>query len=161
ARHRMTGGMFAVKVLAEHLAEEPRIVERFLQEARTAAALSGHSNIVPIFDVGQDQGLHYILMQYVEGEDLASYLVRQGRLAPAPATQLLMQVTKALIWAHAKGVIHRDLKPSNIRIDRSGRALVMDFGIAKASDVPTALTGAGERVGTPHYMSPEQIRGEP
>ena len=161
ARHRLHGGLFAVKVLADHLASDRTVVERFLQEARTAASLSGHSNIVPIFDIGEDQGLHYLIMQYIEGEDLTSCLERHGCLSPAQAVQILIQVAKALVWAHSKGVIHRDLKPSNIRLDRSGRAIVLDFGIAKAGDVPTALTGAGERLGTPFYMAPEQIRGEP
>ena len=161
ARHRVHGGLFAVKVLADHLAGDPIVVERFLQEARTAASLSGHTNIVPIFDVGQEQGLHYLIMQYVEGEDLAGYLEREDALSPVQAVQVVAQVTKALIWAHSKGVVHRDLKPANIRLDRYGRVIVLDFGIAKASDVPTALTSAGERLGTPFYMAPEQIRGEP
>jgi formylglycine-generating enzyme required for sulfatase activity/predicted Ser/Thr protein kinase len=160
ARHRVHGGLFAVKVLADHLAGDRTIVERFLQEARTAASLSGHANIVPIFDIGEDRGLHYLIMQYVEGEDLAAYLEREGRLSPVQAAQVMIQVTKALVWAHSKGVIHRDLKPANIRLDPYGRVIVLDFGIAKASEVPTALTSMGERLGTPFYMSPEQIRGE-
>ncbi|HYM12139.1 MAG TPA: bifunctional serine/threonine-protein kinase/formylglycine-generating enzyme family protein [Bryobacterales bacterium] len=160
ARHRIHGGLFAVKVLADRLASDPAIVGRFLQEARTAASLSGHANIVSIFDVGEEQGLHYLIMQYVEGEDLASYLQREGRLAPHQAAQVVAQVAKALVGAHAKGVTHRDLKPANIRLDRYGRVVVLDFGIAKARDVPSTLTGTGERLGTPYYMSPEQIRGE-
>lgn len=160
ARHRVHGGLFAVKVLAEQLAGDRTIVERFLQEARTAASLSGHANIVPIFDIGEEQGLHYLIMQYVEGEDLASYLEREGSLAPVQAAQVILQVAKALVWAHSKGVVHRDLKPANIRLDRYGRVIVLDFGIAKASDVPTALTSLGERLGTPFYMAPEQVRGE-
>ena len=160
ARHRGHGGLFAVKVLADHLARDPAIVGRFLQEARTAATLSGHPNIVSIFDIGAGSGLHYLIMQYVDGEDFSSYLERKGNLSPLEAVQVVTQVTKALVWAHSKGVIHRDLKPANVRLDPYGRVVVLDFGIAKASDAPSALTSMGERLGTPYYMSPEQIRGE-
>jgi formylglycine-generating enzyme required for sulfatase activity len=159
ARHRMTGGMFAVKVLSEYLAQDESIVERFLQEARTAAALSGHPNIVPIFDVGEQDGLHYLIMQYVDGEDLKTYLGRKGKLTPSEAARIMEQIADALSFAHARRVIHRDLKPSNIRMDRSGRAMVLDFGIAKAGEAPTLLTSAGQRVGTPQYMAPERFMG--
>ncbi len=160
ARHRVHGGLAAVKVLADQLSRDPVIVERFLQEARTAAALSGHANIVTIFDVGESQGLYYLIMQYIEGEDLGEYLARQGRLEAGEAARILTQVTQALVWAHARGVVHRDLKPGNIRMDQSGRVIVLDFGIAKAGSAPTALTTFGEKLGTPLYMPPEQIRGE-
>ncbi len=160
ARHRVHGGRFAVKVLADHLAGEREIVDRFLQEARTAASLSGHPNIVSIFDVGESGGLHYLIMQYVEGEDLAALLKRQGKLSPTRAAAIMGQAAEALEWAHARGVVHRDLKPANIRLDTSGRVILLDFGIAKATDVPTGLTRTGERLGTPFYMSPEQLRGE-
>ncbi len=159
ARHRMTGGMFAVKVLSEYLAQDESIVERFIQEARTAAALSGHPNIVPIFDVGEQEDLHYLIMQYVDGEDLKTYLGRKGKLMPAEAARIIEQIADALSFAHARRVIHRDLKPSNIRMDRSGRAMVLDFGIAKAGETPTLLTATGQRVGTPQYMAPERFMG--
>ncbi len=159
ARHRMTGGMFAVKVLSEYLAQDEAIVERFIQEARTAAALSGHPNIVPIFDVGEQDDLHYLIMQYVDGEDLKTYLSRKGKLTPAEAARIVEQIADALSFAHARRVIHRDLKPSNIRMDRSGRAMVLDFGIAKAGEAPTLLTATGQRVGTPQYMAPERFMG--
>lgn len=160
ARHRTHGALFAVKVLAEQLAGEPKIVARFTEEARTAATLGGHPNIAEIFDIGEGSGLHYLIMPYVEGEDLSTYLERQGRLSNAEALHVVRQVAEALVWAGDRRVVHRDLKPSNIRIDRSGRAIVLDFGIAKAGDVPRALTRAGEKMGTAYYMSPEQIRGE-
>lgn len=160
AQHRTTGGLFAVKVLSESLAQEPRVVARFVEEARTAATLSGHPNIVPIFDVGEGCGLNFLIMPYVDGEDVKHVLERQGRLGNDESACIVMQVAEALIWASDRGVVHRDLKPANIRIDRSGRALVLDFGIAKAQDVPTGLTSTGETLGTPYYMSPEQIRAE-
>ena len=160
ARHRIHGALFAVKVLSDQLAGEPAIVARFVEEARTATTLRGHPNIAEIFDIGDGSGLHYLIMPYVEGEDLKGYLDRHGRLSGPEALHVIRQVTEALVWAGDRNVVHRDLKPSNIRIDRSGRAIVLDFGIAKANDVPTMLTRPGERLGTPFYMSPEQIKGE-
>jgi serine/threonine-protein kinase len=161
ARHRIHGALFAVKVLSTSLAEDERIVARFVQEARTAATLAGHSNIVPIFDIGAQNGLYFLIMQYVEGEDLAKYLKRHGRLLPQDAAHIACQVADALVWASAKGVVHRDLKPSNLYLDQNGRIMVLDFGIAKAADVPSPLTAAAERLGTVYYMSPEQILGQP
>lgn len=157
ARNRTTGGLFAVKLLAEHLSGEENIVARFLQEARTSAALSGHPNIVSIFDVGQFENLHYIIMQYVEGEDLKTHLKRRGKLPPAEAARVVEQIAGALVFAHSRTVVHRDLKPSNVKIQNTGRAVVLDFGIAKAGDMPSQLTTAGQRVGTPYYMSPEHF----
>jgi serine/threonine-protein kinase len=161
ARHRLHGGFCAVKVLAEHLSEDPGIVEQFHQEARTAANLDGHPNVVRIVDIGENQGLHYLIMQYVEGEDLATYLQRAGRLTPAETVYAGGQIADALRWAHSKGVIHRDLKPANARLDMQGRVIVLDFGIAKIGSTPTALTQMGFKVGTPYYMAPEHIRGQP
>ncbi len=161
ARHRLHRGFCAVKVLASDLSDDRAVVRRFLQEARTAANLEGHPNIVRIVDIGEDQGLFYLIMPYVEGEDLASYLEREGRLSPEAAVYVIRQVADALAWAHSKGVVHRDLKPANVRLDPHGRVIVLDFGIAKAGATPTVQTMAGEKLGTPFYMAPEQIRGEP
>ncbi|MCX7603410.1 MAG: bifunctional serine/threonine-protein kinase/formylglycine-generating enzyme family protein [Bryobacteraceae bacterium] len=161
ARHRAHGGLFAVKVLAEALADEPEIVARFMDEARTAATLGGHPNIAPVYDVGEWGSLHWLIMPYIEGEDLKSYLERHGRLSPPEAVSIIRQVAEALAWAGERRFVHRDLKPANIRIDLSGRVIVLDFGIAKAGDAPSARTRAGETLGTPYYMSPEQIRAEP
>jgi serine/threonine protein kinase len=160
ARHRGHGGVFAVKVLAEYLAQDSRIVARFEQEARTAASLSGHPNIVPIFDIGQGNGLHYIIMQYISGEDMASYLRRNGKLTRADAANVLAQTAEALVWSESKRVVHRDLKPANILLDSTGRIMILDFGISKIADLADGLTRPGESLGTPYYMSPEQIRGE-
>jgi serine/threonine-protein kinase len=160
ARHRGHGGVFAVKVLAEYLAQDSRIVARFEQEARTAASLSGHPNIVPIFDIGQGNGLHYLIMQYISGEDMANYLRRNGKLTPADAANVVAQTAEALVWSESRRVVHRDLKPANMLLDTTGRIMILDFGISKIADLADGLTLPGESLGTPYYMSPEQIRGE-
>ncbi len=160
ARHRGHGGVFAVKVLAEYLAQDARIVARFEQEARTAASLSGHPNIVPIFDIGHGDGLHYLIMQYISGEDMASYLRRHIKLTPADAANIVAQTAEGLAWSESKRVVHRDLKPANMLLDTTGRIMILDFGISKITDIADGLTRPGESLGTPYYMSPEQIRGE-
>jgi eukaryotic-like serine/threonine-protein kinase len=160
ARHRRLGRVFAVKVLAESLAQDPQIVARFEQEARTSASLSGHPNIVPIFDVGQGGDLHYLIMQYISGEDMASYLRRQQKLTPADAANVVAQTAEALTWSESRRVVHRDLKPANMLLDIMGRVMILDFGISKIADIAGGLTRPGESLGTPYYMSPEQIRGE-
>lgn len=161
ARHLIHGAQFAVKVLSLDLAQDERIVARFVQEARTSATLAGHPNIVPIFDIGASGGLYYLIMQYIEGEDLARYLKVHKKVGPNEAAKIICQVADALVWASRKGVVHRDLKPSNLYMDRNGRIMVLDFGISKAADIPSPLTMATERMGTPYYMSPEQVRGQP
>src|SRR5271155_3752652 len=160
ARHRGHGGVFAVKVLAEYLAQDARIVARFEQEARTAASLSGHPNIVPIFDIGQGDGLHYLIMQYISGEDMANYLRRNSKLTPADAANVVAQTAEALVWSESRRIVHRDLKPANMLLDTTGRIMILDFGISKIADLADGLTRPGESLGTPYYMSPEQIRGE-
>ena len=160
ARHRLHGGLFAIKILADHLAQDPNIVARFKQEATTAASLSGHPNIVPIFDIGEGLGLHYLVMQFVCGEDMASYLRREGKLHVAAAASVIAQASEALSWAESRRVVHRDLKPANMHLDTAGRIKILDFGISKITDLADGLTRPGEALGTPFYMSPEQIRGE-
>lgn len=160
ARHRFHGGLFAVKVLAEYLAGDPSIVSRFEHEARMAASLANHPNIVPIFDIGQGEGLHFLVMQFVPGEDLAGYLRRAGRLDLPSAANVVAQATEALSCAEAKRIVHRDLKPANMLLDENGRIKLLDFGISRIADRSDGLTRPGESLGTPYYMSPEQIRGE-
>jgi eukaryotic-like serine/threonine-protein kinase len=161
ARHRFHGGLFAIKVLAEHLALDKSLVSRFEREARLTASLANHPNIVAIFDIGEGNGLYYLVMQFVAGEDLASYLQRARRLPLAEAANVIAQATEALSCAEAKRIVHRDLKPANMLLDESGRVKLLDFGISRIADFSDGLTRAGEAVGTPYYMSPEQIRGEP
>jgi serine/threonine protein kinase len=160
ARHRLHGGLFAVKVLVDHLADDPRVVARFEQEARMAATLASHPNIVPIFDIGSGGGLHYMIMQFIAGEDLGGYLRREGRLSLPDAANAVAQAAEALSCAEARRIVHRDLKPANMLLDESGRVKLFDFGISRISDFADGLTRPGESVGTPFYMSPEQIRGE-
>lgn len=131
--------------------------ERFFKEAQAAGKLS-HPNIVTIFDVGEDRGLSYIAMEYVEGEVLSRYIVREQLLPVDEVLEIIAQVAEALDFAHQRKVIHRDIKPANIMRTAEGQIKVMDFGIAK---IPSStLTQAGSVLGTPSYMSPEQIRGE-
>jgi serine/threonine-protein kinase len=159
-RHRLHGGLFAVKVLAEYLAQDPSIVARFEQEARMAASLAAHPNIVPIFDIGEGDGLHYLVMQFIAGEDLCSLVKREGPVPPAAAANVIAQAAEALSCAEAKHIVHRDLKLANMLLDESGRVKLLDFGISKITDIADGLTRPGESLGTPFYMSPEQIRGE-
>lgn len=149
----------AIKVLPPELAIRPELRERFLRETRTAAAFS-HPNIVSVHSVEELGSLLFFVMSYVEGETLTQRVRRQGPLTVPDATRLLQEVAWALSYAHARGIMHRDVKPDNILIERgTGRALVMDFGIAR-SVAASGLTQVGETVGTPHFMSPEQVAGD-
>lgn len=148
----------AIKLLPPYLAAQPSVRERFLQEARLVARLS-HPNIVTVFAVEEHGDLVFFVMAYVRGESLAQRVGRAGPLPPATATRMIQEVAWGLGYAHANGVIHRDVKPDNILIDQSsGRAMIADFGVAYAADA-SRLTGAGQLIGTPHYLSPEQANG--
>jgi serine/threonine protein kinase len=131
---------------------------RFLREARAAAALQ-HEGICRVLDYGQAEGIHYFTMDYVRGQPL-SELVRGGPLEPRQAAEIVRQVAEALEAAHRAELVHRDLKPSNIMLDEDGRPKVIDFGLVRRAQDLT-LTNIGDVMGTPRYMSPEQVRGEP
>ncbi len=152
----------AVKLLPPELAYRDEIRSRFLREAEMAAQLS-HPNIVPIYTVDEKENLVYFIMAFIDGETLGARITARGRLAVSEARTILRQVADALAYAHARGVIHRDIKPDNILIALDdGRAVVTDFGIARAADdtTGTKLTATGVAIGTPAYMSPEQCTGE-
>jgi eukaryotic-like serine/threonine-protein kinase len=149
----------AVKVLNEGLANDPRFAERFRREARHAAGLS-HPNIAGVFDYGEDEGRPYIVMELVDGEDLAERLARVKQLDPQQAATIGSQVAAALAHAHAAGIVHRDVKPANVMLTREGEVKVTDFGIAAPLEGSTGLTVTGSVMGTSRYISPEQAAGE-
>ena len=160
ARDRRLGREVAVKVLPPELAYDPAIRARFTREAQTAAQLS-HAHIVPIYDVGERDGVAYFVMAHVGGGNLATLLAREPRQTADEVRRIVGQIADALAYAHLRGVIHRDVKPDNILLDaESGRAMVSDFGIARAMEAGARLTLTGVAVGTPTYMSPEQATGE-
>jgi len=152
----------AIKVLPPELAFQAEIRARFAREAQTAARLS-HPHIVPIYTVGEGNGLVYFVMGYVDGESVGGRLKRRGKLPVEEARRIMKETADALSAAHAFSVIHRDIKPDNILLDGTrGRVMVTDFGIAKAMSGGSGgtLTSAGVAIGTPQYMSPEQAAGE-
>jgi serine/threonine-protein kinase len=154
------GRQVAIKVLPPELAYNDSVRTRFIREAQMAAGLS-HPNIVPIFSVDETDGIVYFVMGLVVGQSVASHLAREHSWPADRTERVLREVADALAYAHSRGVVHRDVKPDNILIERdSGRALVSDFGIARASEGETRLTLTGVAVGTPAYMSPEQALGE-
>jgi serine/threonine protein kinase len=148
----------AVKVLPEELSRDSSFVERFQREARAAANLN-HPNIVIVYDVGETNGAHFIVMEYVEGPSLTQVLKRQGALPPRRAASVVAQIGSALDYAHSRGFVHRDIKPGNILITGDGTAKLTDFGIVKPSE-GTRLTRTGSLLGTPAYMSPEQAKDD-
>lgn len=150
--------LVTIKVLRPEYASDEDFVRRFRREAQAVASLS-HPNIVSIYDVGQENDAHYLVMEYIEGENLKDLIRREAPLSPARAVQLGRQVAEALEHAHENKIIHRDVKPHNILITRSGRAKLTDFGIAQASAATVTHTDA--IVGSVHYISPEQAKGEP
>jgi serine/threonine-protein kinase len=152
--------LVAIKVLPPELALDPALGTRFTREAQTSAQLA-HAHIVPIYDVGERDGIAYFVMALVRGGNVAQLLEHQPRRPVDEVRRLLCETADALAYAHLRGIIHRDVKPDNILIDAdSGRAMVTDFGIARAIEGSTRLTMTGAALGTPTYMSPEQAVGE-
>ena len=150
----------ALKLLPPYLAAQPELRQRFVQEARVVARLS-HPNIVTVYAAEQLGDLVYFAMAYIRGETLTQRVERAGPIPPAQATRMLQELAWGLGYAHANGVVHRDVKPDNILIEQaSGRAMLADFGVAYAADA-SRQTGAGQLIGTPHYVSPEQAYGNP
>ena len=148
------GQPVALKFLPEEASRNQRLLERFHGEVRVARLVS-HPNVCRVYDIGQVEGMPFISMEYVDGEDLGSLLLRIGRLPADKAVQTARKLCAGLTAAHDRGVIHRDLKPGNIMIDKRGEVVIMDFGLAAISD---QLSGAEVRNGTPAYMAPEQLK---
>ena len=159
ARDEELGVETALKVLRPDLGSDPAVVERFRSELRLAREVS-HKNVVRIHDIGEHEGLRFLTMRYVPGRSLSDVLEKEGPMSPERAVAITRQVASALEEAHRAGVIHRDLKPGNILLDRDDTAYITDFGIAR-SLTRDGLTRAGAVVGTPDYLSPEQIAGDP
>jgi serine/threonine-protein kinase len=155
------GRFVAIKALSATMAHDKVFVERFLREARAMATLND-SHIIQIYFIGQDQGQTFFVMEYIDGDSLSGVLKREGKLDPGDALKILLRASQGLAAAHAQGVIHRDVKPGNIMITSRGQVKVADFGIALANhDVDSKLTGTGQLVGTPGYLSPEVCLGQP
>jgi eukaryotic-like serine/threonine-protein kinase len=148
----------AVKVIRPDLASHPDILARFKQELILARQIT-HRNVIRIFDLSEASGIKFITMEFIEGQDLKSLVSEKGRISFEEAAGFIEQVCLALEAAHAEGVVHRDLKPQNIMVDKQSRASVMDFGIARSVEAG-GMTMTGMVVGTPEYMSPEQVMGE-
>ncbi len=158
ARDRELDRLVALKVIRPDLAGQASILQRFKQELILARKITNR-NVVRIFDLGVADGLRFITMEYIDGQDLSSVL-EERKLKPEETVKILRQVCAALEAAHDEGVVHRDLKPQNIMIEFGGRVVVMDFGLARSMEA-SGLTQAGAVMGTPAYMSPEQAKGMP
>ena len=157
ARDRLLNRRVAVKVLSPTFAADPTFVERFRREARAAASLN-HSNIVAVYDSGQEDGVSFIVMEYVNGRTLSELLRQHGTVPPMEAARIAADIADALEFAHRNGVVHRDVKPANVLITPEGAVKVTDFGIARAESSDT-LTKTGNVLGTATYFSPEQAQG--
>ena len=158
AADRELDRLVALKVIRTELARNPAIVDRFKQELRLSHRVT-HRNVIRMYDLGEDAGIKFITMEYVEGRDLSSLIRARGKFSPEETVDVLQQICLALEAAHAVGILHRDLKPQNIMIDDTGRVLVMDFGLARTIE-GNGTTQTGAFVGTMEYMSPEQALGK-
>ncbi len=150
----------ALKVIHPHLADKPEVIARFAQEAKAAARLN-HPGIVQVYDFGQDEaGVPFFAMEHVEGRSLHDILQERGELKIEEALRVTLSIVKALEYAHQHHVIHRDIKPANILVSNEGRIKILDFGLARCLEADSSLTQSGTIIGSPHYMSPEQGKGE-
>jgi serine/threonine protein kinase len=148
----------ALKLIKPEIAADKKTIERFRNELKFARKIR-HKNVCQMYDLSKEEGSYYITMEFVPGDDLKSLIRRMGRLSPGQAITITKQVCDGLAEAHKLGVVHRDLKPQNIMIDQDGNARIMDFGIARSLE-GKGITGAGVMIGTPDYMSPEQVEGK-
>ena len=148
----------AIKVLAEQYSSDPNFRQRFHREAATVAALN-HPGIVRVYDFDEDGPVLFIVMEWVEGRSMRSWLDEYGRFSVDVSVDLVQQLLSAVGVAHDLGVVHRDIKPDNILISNRGKTKILDFGISKLVDDKQRLTATGSMVGTPAYMAPEQVKG--
>ncbi len=160
ARDRLLDRQVAVKILHERYAEAGTFVARFRKEARAVANLS-HPNIVSVYDWGEEDSTYYMVMELIRGRSLRDILDSEGRLQPRRATEIAIEIAKALDAAHHNDVIHRDIKPGNVLLTTDGSVKVTDFGVARARSSTQGLTKAGSVIGTATYFSPEQASGDP
>jgi predicted Ser/Thr protein kinase len=159
AERHSDGHKVAVKILTEEFSKMPGIQGRFKREASATGRLE-HPNIVETIEMAKEDNYTYIVMEYVDGGSLVDCLVREKRLQPLRAVEIMTDILSGLAHAHERGVIHRDIKPANVLLTTNGRAKVIDFGLAKDAEAQTILTLSGNVVGTPAYMAPEQAKGE-
>ncbi|MEO1497562.1 MAG: serine/threonine-protein kinase [Planctomycetota bacterium] len=150
----------AVKVLNEELSRDQDQVERFAREARAAASMT-HPGVVQVHEVGSSGPLHFLVQEYLPGGSLGELLKRQGRFTPGAVLGVMVQVAEALDEAHSRGLVHRDIKPDNLMLDRGGAVKVADFGLARIAEAGARMTREGIALGTPLYMSPEQVEARP
>jgi len=148
----------ALKLIKPEISTDKKTIERFQNELKFARKIR-HKNVCQMYDLNKEEGTYYITMEYVSGEDLKGFIRRSGQLAIGTTIRIAKQVCDGLAEAHKLGVVHRDLKPSNIMIDKEGNVRIMDFGIARSLEAK-GITGAGVIIGTPEYMSPEQVEGK-
>lgn len=160
ARQTDLGRVVALKILPPELSYDKTYIARFLQEARSAAGLE-HPHIVPIYEIGEADGLHYIAMKFIIGQTLKDLVHARGAMSLPETIALLDQMASALDYAHTSGVIHRDIKPSNMMVEQNGWVYLTDFGLARGGGGGSGLTATGMVMGTPEYMSPEQAQGLP
>jgi serine/threonine-protein kinase len=158
AEHPRLKNAVALKLLAPNLAEDDAFRERLIAESRLAASLN-HPNVIPIVDTGEEDGVLFISMRYVDGDDLRALLKERGPLPLEEVVPLVAQIAAALDAAHARGLVHRDVKPANVLVERAGHVYVADFGLTKHVDARSGATASGQFVGTIDYMAPEQIQG--
>ncbi|MHC4660530.1 MAG: serine/threonine protein kinase [Planctomycetota bacterium] len=159
ARQRSMERIVALKILPPKFAKNPDFIERFVREARAVAKLN-HENIIAGIDVGESNGLYYFAMEYADGQTVYERIRQSGPIAEDEAIDITLQIARALEHAHRHDLVHRDVKPQNIIITKKGIAKLCDLGLAKTEDSEASVTQRGVSVGTPHYISPEQAKGE-